>query len=258
MNTSLIISTYNNPQFLQLCLSHVLRQTIMPSEVIIADDGSRQDTATLIQQFRQTFPVPLLHVWHEDRGFRAGQIRNKAILAASGDYIIQIDGDILIHPNFVRDHLKFARRGSFVTGSRTLLNADKTTEALATGSVNFNALRLPFLSRFFQNLRASNGSYARGCNMAYWRDDIIAVNGYSDEFVGWGREDSDLSWRLINYGLKKRFIKFAALQYHLDHPHNSRYNDAHNIHLMEQARLSRRTWCPVGIVNSPEPPAGRS
>lgn len=247
MNLSLIITTYNNPQFLRLCLDYVKRQSVMPYEVVIADDGSDHETATLIKDFQSRFPVPLLHVWHEHQGFRAGQIRNKAILATSGDYIVQIDGDILIHEDFVKDHLKFARRGSFVTGSRSKLNAKKTSLALSTGKVKFAAFRFPLLSRFFQYLRAADGRYVRGCNMAYWRDDVMAVNGYNNEFVGWGREDSDLSWRLIHYGLKKRFLKFAAIQYHLEHPRNSRYNDANNLQLMEAAHKAHCIRCSNGI-----------
>lgn len=118
MKLSLIISTYNSPEALRVTLESVLRQAIYPREIIIADDGSDESTATVIKEFTSKSPVPLRHVWHENRGFRLAAIRNRAIAAATGDYIVQIDGDIILDPFFIADHIDSARNGHFVCGSR--------------------------------------------------------------------------------------------------------------------------------------------
>ncbi len=132
MNSSvaLIIATYNWPQALQQTLRSVANQTILPNEVFIADDGSDERTANLIQQFKEQYPtINIIHVWHEDDGFRLAAIRNKAIRQAQSDYIIQIDGDIILNQHFIADHLSIKTIGYFVTGSRLLLRK-KTIESL--------------------------------------------------------------------------------------------------------------------------------
>ena len=113
MTVSLIISTYNNPEYLYLTLKSVMNQRRLPDEILIADDGSGEATRTLVEEMAAESFVPLRHIWHEDEGFRLGAIRNKAIAEAKGEYIIQIDGDIVLHPPFVADHVKMAREGWF-------------------------------------------------------------------------------------------------------------------------------------------------
>ena len=131
ISTSLIISTYNRSDALELCVKSVLRQSLLPDEIIIADDGSKEDTGELIHQLAASSEVPIIHVWHEDLGFRLASIRNKAIAKASKEYIIQIDGDIVLHKDFVKDHVHFAKKGSFVTGSRVLIREGLTKKMLA-------------------------------------------------------------------------------------------------------------------------------
>ena len=116
--SSLVICTYNWPQALELVLMSVKRQTHLPEEVIIADDGSREETSQLIKRFQKDFPTKLLHVWHEDIGFRRTVILNKAIAKATGDYIISIDGDIITEKHFIEDHLYLSEPGVFVYGKR--------------------------------------------------------------------------------------------------------------------------------------------
>lgn len=255
MTTALLISTYNSPDYLRLCLSSVLAQRVQPDEIIIADDGSTDSTARVVKDFSLTTRVPVKHIWHEDRGFRLAAIRNKGIAAATSDYIIQIDGDIILHPEFVADHKRFARPGSFVTGSRILLSPHTTTSLLGLAPWSKppqlpGGFRCPALTPLFACLRSRNGMYVRGCHMAFWRSDLLEVNGYNEDIVGWGREDSELSFRLINNGLKKRFIKFAALEYHLHHNEASRAMDAGNTAIMERARAQSVTKVPNGITHS--------
>ncbi|MDE7024548.1 MAG: glycosyltransferase family 2 protein [Paramuribaculum sp.] len=254
MTTALLISTYNSPDFLRLCLGSVLNQSVMPNEILIADDGSTKQTALVVEEFSSMTSVCVKHIWHEDCGFRLAAIRNKAIAEAEADYIIQIDGDIILHPKFVADHVKFARRGSFVTGSRTLLSEQTTAELLALAPWSSlprlkGGCRLPLITPMMANLRSGDGMYVRGCHMAFWRDDLLAVNGYNEDITGWGREDSEISFRLINSGVRKRFIKFSALEYHLHHPEASRAMDAANIAIMERAQSGGMTRVPNGIIH---------
>ena len=134
MKVSLIISTYNRPDALAVTLNSVLQQTRMPDEVIVGDDGSTQETAAVIASFVSRFSVPLIHVWHEDNGFRLAQIRNKSIAKATGDYIIQVDGDLVLHPCFVEDHVMTARPHAFVKGTRTRLTK-RFSEVLCAGKI---------------------------------------------------------------------------------------------------------------------------
>ena len=267
MNTStsvaLIISTYNWPQALKQTLRSVANQTILPNEVLIADDGSDERTANLIQQFITNNPtLNIKHVWHEDDGFRLAAIRNKAIRMAQSDYIIQIDGDIIIDQNFIADHLSIQAIGYFITGSRLLLGKKITKVLLESEKVNFaslrwkgknffNTLRIPFLMRLLQHTYKTKGKhldYVKGCNMAFWKSDLYLVNGYDESFIGWGREDSDICIRLINAGVKKKFIKFCAVQYHLHHPLASRDQFEANDALIEQNKLQQISFCKHGLI----------
>lgn len=258
-STSLIVSTYNWPEALDLCLLSILRQTVMPDEVIIADDGSTSQTAKLIASFQQKFPVPLIHVWQEDDGFHLSKIRNKAIAKASKEYIVQIDGDLILEKNFIADHLSFSKIGTFVSGTRVLLSPAFSTELIATkktsisifskGIINIsNALRINLFREFLAERYKSNEiAYVRGCNMAFWKTDLIKVNGYNESFVGWGREDSELAVRLSNSGIKKRILKFGAVTFHIYHPESQRQQLAINNDILKNAIDLKTKTCTFGL-----------
>ena len=106
---SLVTPTYNWPEALELLLKSVLNQSVLPDEVIIADDGSKPDTKLLIDQYKKDFPIPLIHIWHEDKGNRKPRIMNKAIAKANYEYIIEIDGDIIMNRYFIQDHLDLSQ-----------------------------------------------------------------------------------------------------------------------------------------------------
>lgn len=140
LTVSLVIATYNWPQALECSLKSVLRQSRLPDEVIIADDGSTPQTAALIETYRALFPVPLLHIWQPDEGFQLARIRNKAIAAAQSDYIVQIDGDLVLHRNFISDHCAFSEPGFFATGGRVLLGKSFSEKVLAQPQKNISFL----------------------------------------------------------------------------------------------------------------------
>ncbi len=257
IKTSLIVSTYNWEAALELCLHAVLKQTRLPDEVIIADDGSGAETAQLIQRFQGTFPIPLHHCWQEDKGFRAAAIRNKAIKQAIHPLIIQIDGDIIMHPRFVEEHIRFARPRFYTRGIRAFLSESETRSSLQNKTCHFqlfrhplkkwpNAISVPLLQRFFSIINFK-GKGAIGCNLSYWRADAIKINGYNNDFTGWGKEDDEFCLRLENAGIRKRTLKFGAIAYHLHHRLVEREQIQENIALLEETRLKKIKICKNGI-----------
>ncbi|MBZ4189551.1 glycosyltransferase family 2 protein [Niabella sp. 3A5MI-3] len=256
----MIISTYNWPEALECCLKSILRQSRLPNEVIIADDGSTTETRLLIERFQPLFPVPLLHVWQPDEGFQLARIRNKAIARAQHDYVIQIDSDLILHKRFVEDHLKLSRPGSFATGSRVILSASYSQRLLTLkkgkaslfrwSSLNKNnGLRIPLLTRLYKKHRADDIFYLRGCNMAFWRKDLIAVNGYNEEIQGWGREDNEIAARLINLGIVKMVVKHSAIVYHIYHKEKERNSVLLNNELLQRSISQKLIIAPVGLQN---------
>jgi glycosyltransferase involved in cell wall biosynthesis len=137
-NVTLCITTYNSPNYLDLTLLSVLKQSILPQEVIIADDGSGEDTQHLIEHYKSIFPIPLLHCWHPDKGFRVAKIRNKAILTSHCEYLIFIDGDIVLHRHFIRDHVKNSKSQHFIQGSRVLVSKTISKQRLYSKNICFN------------------------------------------------------------------------------------------------------------------------
>jgi len=257
MKITLIITTYNWKEALELSLRSALEQVEKPLEIIIADDGSREDTAAMIARIADTAEVPIVHSWQSDKGFRLAVSRNKAIARARGDYIVLIDGDILLEKHFIADHIYFSHPGCFVQGTRVLLNEKlsrkilkekELTASFCTHGVENkkNCLRSRLLAALF-SFRSKNLKGVRTCNFAFWRKDAIAINGFNEEFVGWGREDSEFTARLINYGLIRQNMKFNALAYHLHHPMNDRSNLEENDCLLRKTIEQRSSSCKKGI-----------
>lgn len=264
MKTALLIATYNWPEALKMCLLSLEGQTVFPDEVLIADDGSRSDTGELINAFKSRFSVPVKHIWHEDKGFQLSKIRNRAIAECESDYIVQIDGDIIMERHFIEDHIRFAKRNSVVVGSRSSLSESYTKVMLTGGDLpgkneldrnsnNFlNSRRIPFLTPLLSYYRTSgkNKYYAKGCNMAFWLEDMLAVNGYDESFIGWGREDSDLIVRLLSRGCYLRRLKMSGVQYHIYHKENDRYNEGANDLLMKKRIEEGSYFADNGILKS--------
>lgn len=260
MKVSLIISTYNRPDALQIVLESAISQTVLPNEIIVADDGSGEETASLVKSYQEKTNSLIKHVWHEDRGFRLAAIRNRAMAGATGDYIIQIDGDIMLHPHFIRDHINIAKPGFYVAGSRSMLTKDLSNKIIAGGKATIptittkgvgnrlNSIRLTPLMQLISSPRISamSSKTIKGCHMAFWKDDFLKVNGYNEDFEGWGSEDVEIEQRFINLGLKRINLKFGAIQFHLYHPENSKARVAENERLAEKARVERLVRCTNG------------
>jgi glycosyltransferase involved in cell wall biosynthesis len=229
MKVSLIITTYNWPKALGLTLRSVLGQARLPDEVVIADDGSDSKTAEAVERLLKPARMKWRHVWHEDRGVRQSRIKNLAVKFSSGAYLIFIDHDVVLHPDFVADHLSMAGTGMFLQGKRVLFSKEYTNQILEQGSFALprvwlralgnrkNAFRFPLLGKMLAKPKIFETSL-RGCNLSMFKSDFLAVDGFDEVFDGsWGREDSDISYRLFHNGLRVRNLWCMALQYHLRH-----------------------------------------
>jgi glycosyltransferase involved in cell wall biosynthesis len=256
---SLMVSTYNRPETLNLCLQSIARQTVLPNEVVIGDDGSREETKILIEKFQRDFPIPIIHVWQEDEGFRLAMIRNKAIAKCKYEYIIEVDGDLILNKRFVEDHLYFAKPGCFLKGGRVNLN-DKLTKKLCQSQklqdFNFftkgllrreNSIRCMLLSRYLSTRYKKNHISALGANMSFWKKDYIAINGNDEFFIGWGGEDSDFASRMTNSGVKKLYLKFSGIVYHLWHNDLYMQNKEKNFNYYHEQKNNGTIRCEHGV-----------
>lgn len=262
MNVSVVITTYNNPSALRRVLESLSGQKTFPQEVIVADDGSGPDTAELAERFARSAPFPLHHVWQEDQGFRAARIRNEGVKKSSGDYIVFLDGDCIPTKYFINDHLALAEKGFYVQGKRVEVekevspyfddshaNSPRTLILMALSRQirnSHHALRVPF----FPTLKNRGYKGVKSFSMGLFKNDILAVNGFNEDFVGWGKEDSEFAARLYNYGLKRKIHPFIAVCFHLWHPKNTRESLGRNQRLFFAARDGKDFRCRNGIEKS--------
>jgi glycosyltransferase involved in cell wall biosynthesis len=233
---SVILSTYNQPRWLEKALWGYAAQRFPDFEVLVADDGSGPETAAVVARARERTGRRLVHVWHEDRGFRKTEILNRAILAAGGDYLIFSDGDCIPHPDFVATHVRLARERRFLSGGYLKLPMD-VSERITEDDVHSGrafdaawlaaqgwrggrrAVRLPrskALAALLDALTPTRATW-NGHNASTWRHAIVAVNGF-DLDMGYGGEDRALGERLVNLGYRGRRVRFRAPCLHLDHP----------------------------------------
>ncbi len=257
MKIALIVTTYNNVDVLRLSLKTALHQSVAPTEIIVADDGSTPDTAELVKKIAEKTDTPLYHCWQEDIGFRPARCRNMAISRSSADYCILIDGDIILDVHFIEDHLRHAREGFFVQGSRVILSEEKTNTILASGDPRVglfdynignrkNCIRSSILSQLFSTKNKKLGGI-KTCNFAFWKRDAVMVNGFNEDFVGWGHEDTEFAARLLTIGIQRQNVKFNALAYHLYHPTHSRDSLARNDALLLETKRHKKKWCENGL-----------
>lgn len=258
MRVSLVITTYHNPSALKKVLDSILVQTRPPDEVIIADDGSGEDTASVVRDFYKIAPFPVLHVWQEHKGFRAAKIRNEAIKRASGEYLILLDGDCVVNRHFVSDHISLLEEGCFIQGKRVHVsksavkpfshNHANSTTTLIGMTLRRRLSNTHHLIRCTHNIFSFKNRNLKGiksCNMSFFRKDILAVNGFNEDFIGWGSEDSELAVRLFKYGLLKKMHPFMAICFHLWHPINTVGES--NYKLLQASIISKEYRCKNGI-----------
>lgn len=249
---SVVLATYNWPDALNLVLQSLMRQTDRCFEIVIADDGSGDETARLIQSFLSAPSVPIKHVWQEDLGFRKAKILNAAIRDAAGDYLIFLDGDCVVQPDFVAQHRRLAKTGCMVTGSRILIEKEWTQQLCSQQTWSFAEflkcaprarlgrqinkvlplfLKLPWFP--FRAYRAFEWRRIKGCNMACWKKDALAIQGFDEGLVGWGHEDADFVFRLSEIGVTRITGAWATEVLHLWH------QTADQSHALKNAEIVR-------------------
>jgi glycosyltransferase involved in cell wall biosynthesis len=257
MRVSVIVITYNWPPALNLVLRALARQSVLPDEVIVSDDGSRDETRALLTATARDFPTRLVHLWQPDDGARMSRARNRGIAAARGNYLIFLDGDMLAHRQFIADHRAFARRGCFVQGSRVLTGERCAQRMLLQQRLDLgffsadierrrHTLRMPALARLYARPHMREGGI-KSCNWGFWRDDLVAVNGFNEAMTGWGREDNELALRAFHLGLQRRDLRFAGLAAHLWHVTRKNVIDNPNDAVLAATRASGATRCRLGL-----------
>ena len=278
---SLVVSTYNQPKYLRLCLNALMHQTDSNFEILVADDGSKEATKAVVDAAAAASPVSLRHVWHEDKGFRLAAIRNRAAVRASGDYLIFMDGDCLAPPDFIATHRALAQKSCHVIGQRVFM-AEPITKELLAMQVEPGAATPRFTWRFpnfaehfmkrdinrllpFLLKLPASGSLARfrtrnpkalrknhGCNWGIWTEDYAAVNGFDEAFEGWGAEDTDLAIRLANHGLGIKLGTCCNYVLHMWHKPNyaTKTFEERKTKLIED-RLASGSCLPVKGMNPP-------
>lgn len=255
---SILLATYNWPEALKLCLESLATQTDRDFEIIIADDGSTEDTRALIESIKVLHPISITHLWQEDQGFRKTQILNQAIAAARGDYLIFLDGDCIVQPDFVERHRALAQQGYLVTGSRVLLDERLTKQLLSWPKWDFKIFANHLLSYRLSGginkywplkIKLGNSSWRdykkfvwrriKGCNMACWKADAKAINGFDESMTGWGHEDADFVFRLQRHQIKRKSGSWSTEVFHLFHKIHDRSNaqeNARKVRAMIQAK----------------------
>lgn len=261
---TVVVTTYNQPEWLQLVLSGFSAQTDREFQLVVADDGSGPETARVVRRFETQVGTDLLHVRHEDLGFRKTVILNRAIRAAGGEYLIFTDGDCIPRRDFVAVHRRLAEVGRFLSGMAIRLSGEVSQRIRPDDVISGRAFRLWWLrSRGARPgrrawkllpvpglgalLDLTSGVTPRfdGGNASAWRRDLEKANGF-DNRMGYGLEDQSLGWRLTNMGVRGKQIRNRAVCLHLDHERPYRDPDAMRRHAEVRDRIVRD-----GLVRAP-------
>lgn len=272
MRSSLILTTYKSPEFLDMVLASVTRQSVAPDEVIVAEDGEDARNVAVLKKWQTSFGHKLQHVTQKDRGNRKPLVMNKAVARSSGDYLIFVDADCVLRHDFVGEHLLRADRAAFLTGRRVELSAK------ATGLLNVEKIRSGYLDgcpwalyadalwgdtqslgRFFKTpsslrrlLKQDSVFDIRGCNFSVHREALVKINGFDNEFSGAYGEDSDAEYRLKFLGLEMKSVKGAAIQFHLWHATQNK--DSENQERLQRLLKTQDPRARSGLAEAPQIP----
>jgi glycosyltransferase involved in cell wall biosynthesis len=272
MYVSVILSTYNQPAWLEKSIWGYAHQTFRDFEIVVADDGSTQETALMIARLREHTGLRIRHVWHEHRGFRKCAILNRATAAAEGDYLVFSDGDCIPRSDFLAQHAGLAEPGYLLSGgcvrlpmelSRRITTDDvvfgRATDPqwLLANRLGWNRrLRMltcgPLLARMLDAITTTRATW-NGCNCSTWTDYVLSVNGHNEQ-MQYGGLDRELGERLVNAGIRGKQVRHRCVCVHLDHGRSYARRDLieRNRAIRRETRRTRRIWTPNGIVQVPE------
>ena len=264
MAVSIIIAFYNKLNYLKLVLAGFERQSNTDFEILIADDGSNEETVRELTEILENSTMSIKHIWHEDRGWRKNIILNQSVRQASTDYLVFVDGDCIPHRNFVKEHVRNRAKGIILSGRRLNLSK-KISDNLTTKKVKNGFLEKNTMSWLIKGLmkeitHAEKGLYLPilkpflmmknkdllGSNFSIFKEDIYRINGFDERYlaptVG---EDTDIEFRAGLAGIKIRSIRNLAVQYHLYHQMLSRENN--NYLILEETKRNRISFTPYGL-----------
>ncbi|MDC0637224.1 MAG: glycosyltransferase family 2 protein [Flavobacteriaceae bacterium] len=269
---SVVISTYNALPWLKKVLWGYAVQSFQDFELVIADDGSTEDTAQFIQEFAKTVSFDVLHVWQEDNGFQKSQILNKALEACNASYVVMSDGDCIPRKDFLAVHQRYRAPGYFLSGGYFMLPMSTSTiidqAAIESGlcftkdwlmandlKASFKLRKLTsgaFMAKILNAVTPTNASW-NGHNASGWKKDLLAINGF-DQRMQYGGQDRELGERLINLGIKSKQIRYSAICIHLDHPrgYKNEASIAKNRGIRQETRHQKSTWTAYGIHPGPK------
>ena len=267
MFTSVIFTTYNHPKWLEKTLWGFIAQSYSDFEVIVADDGSSDETRQVIESIQAQTEIPIQHIWQADDGFQKCKILNKAILASKGDYLIFTDGDCIPHPDFVKNHVELSADNSFLSGGYFKLPLEVSKLITKQDILDHNATSpswllkhgvrfTPKISKLFSHrvwgaildgLTTTRATW-NGHSASTWRKYVLETNGF-DERMQYGGQDREFGERLMNMGLKNRQVRYRCSCVHLDHGRSYARPEsiAKNKLIRRQTRLQKLTRTAFGI-----------
>lgn len=273
MKISVIVPTYNRPKALRLCLRSLAGQSMLPGEALIADDGSGPETREAVLDMQNALGryFPIVHVWHEDMGFRKPKILNETVRRSSGDYLIFLDGDCMAHRHFVRSHVEMSDINAVLSGKRVEIGQKLTEKLLRQGRVLSHITPELILDAVMKGSRkVEEGIMIRnrvirrslhrdyitddgvwGCNFSLYKELFIGINGCDEDFLDGSIEDNDIGIRALNQGKKIRTVRALAIIFHLWHPsswgfQSSKYR--HNLTVLKRRISDKETVCRNGLV----------
>lgn len=272
MKVSVIVPTYNRPAALSLCLMSLSQQSRLPDEVLVADDGSGEETRLAVESFAQSADCRfvLKHIWQEDDGFRKPKIINETVRNATGDYLVFIDGDCMAHPDFIKSHLLSAEPNVMLGGKRVevghLLSENALRDQKPVNRLSISLLldsfahnsrkveeairiTLPLLRKILhKDLISDDGIW--GCNFSVYKDLFYKINGCDEDFRDGSVEDNDLGIRVLNSGGKLKSVRSLAIIFHLWHKASWNTDNEiyrHNMEIFEKRKTLRQASCVNGI-----------
>ncbi|MEM9379379.1 MAG: glycosyltransferase [Planctomycetota bacterium] len=273
LRASIVVCTYEQSRELDLALAAIARQSRLPDEVLIADDGSGDATAAVIDEWNARTPFPIHRVWQEDRGYRKSRIVNEAVRRAEGDHLIFLDGDSFPHPAWVEDHMAAANGRSVLCGRRVKLGpalSPTITRAHIEGGRFDSALssllvrsrlagdtkRLGLAFRFprpIARLLHPRPRKLMGVNFSLPKTAFAAVNGYDETWQIYGHEDRDLELRLIRAGIPRFPLLNRAVVYHLHHEERERTEETMRLLAAAEAADAKRCARGYDLVGAFDP-----
>ncbi len=263
---SLVVSVYNRANVVRLFLAAVNRQSFKDYEVIIADDGSGPAVKEVVEESRKLYHFPIVHLWHEDSGWRKNRILNSAIRTSKSEYLVFVDGDCLPGKDFLLDHWSEREESRALLGRRVEMSERwaraLTLERVASGrferigvrelvdGLRGKALRLEdgirIRNRLLRNLSIRKADRILGSNFSLHKKDIVAINGFDESYDGPGHgEDSDIQYRLSLIGVTGKSLRNLAVQYHVHHSRTIPSDKS--LKRFEEVKRSGNPICKAGL-----------